>query len=153
MAEGEQFALAGFKAALRGQFGRERFMADDGGEHGVVNGQFVAKQRLLEQLGVEIVFDFDEERFAQDFAEGFVGAGVKDLVVAVGAGELVVFDQPVRFQHPAEDEAIEELLAGEGDFLQRTLWIAQGKAVGDEQPPAFEVGEKLLVQAGFVCSS
>jgi hypothetical protein len=61
VAEGEQFALAGFKAALRGEFRRERFVADDGGKHGVVNVQFVAQQRLLEQLGVEIVFDLDEE--------------------------------------------------------------------------------------------
>ena len=52
-------------------------MADDGGERGIVNVESVAKERLLEQLGVEIVFDFDEERLADDFGKVLVRAGVR----------------------------------------------------------------------------
>ena len=113
----------------------------------------VAEQRLLEQLGVEVVFDLGEERFAKDFGKGFVGPAIKDFVIAVSAGELVVFDQPMRFQHATEDEAVEELLAGEGDVVERALLIAQGEPVGDEQPPAFKVGKEKLIEAGLLCWS
>ncbi|MGD1087019.1 MAG: hypothetical protein ABSA47_19970, partial [Verrucomicrobiota bacterium] len=72
--EGQQFALAGFKSAGGGKVGGERFVADDSGERGVVNLQFVAQERLLEQLCVEIVLDLNEKRLSDHFGKVFVGA-------------------------------------------------------------------------------
>ena len=46
-----------------------------------------------------------------------------------GAGELVVFDQPMRFEHAAEEEAVQQLLAGEGQVGQRAGLVAESEAV------------------------
>jgi hypothetical protein len=65
VAESEEFALAGFKAAGRGDIGGKRFVADEDGKDVVVQHERAAKQRLLEQFGVELEFDFLKKRFAE----------------------------------------------------------------------------------------
>ena len=100
VAEGEEFALAGFKAAGGGDLGRERFVANEDGKDFVVQREGVAKQRLLEQFGVELEFDFLKKRFAERFRKSFFRkVAVKNLVVRIGARELVPFNQLVRLQH------------------------------------------------------
>ena len=114
VAEGEEFALAGFKAAGGGDLGRKRLVADEDGKDVVVQRERVAKQRLLEQLGVELEFDFLKKRFAEGFGKGFFREiAVKNLVMRIGARELVPFNQLVRLQHAREEETIEQLLAGD----------------------------------------
>ncbi|SRR5260370_34991657 len=60
--------------------------------------------------------------------------------------EPVVFNQAIRLQHAAEDETVEQLLAGFGEIRNADIGIAKGKAVGDDQPPALEVGEESFVE-------
>ena len=67
-----------------------------------------------------------------------------------GAGQLVVFDQPMRFEHAAEEEPVQQLLAGEGQVGQRAGLVAEGEAVGQQQAPAFQVGQKALVERGLL---
>jgi len=42
------------------------------------------------------------------------------------------------------------LLAGVGDVVERARLIAEREAVDQQEPPAFEVGKKTLVESGFV---
>ncbi len=139
---------------MGGDVGRERLLAGDDCEGVIVDGQVVAQQRLLEQLGVKIVADFGEDRFAEEFGEGLrAGVLAEDFLIEhERAGELVPLDEPPRFQHAGEDEAVEELLAGEGEPGQIVgeRGRAQGKAVGQDEPPLFEVGEELLIEICLV---
>jgi len=71
---------------LRGEFGRERFVPDDGGQHDVVNFELVARA-AARTARVEIVFDLDEA--IRGLRRKFIRAREKDFVVAVSAASLL----------------------------------------------------------------
>ena len=107
--------------------------------------------RADKQFGIEIALDLGEEGFLQHLRKGFGGrVAVEPDVTGESSGQRVVLDQPVCFEHAAEDEAVEQLLAGLREIVEARVRIAEGEAVGDDEPPAFQVGEKPLVEIGFL---
>ncbi len=127
-------------------------MADGGGDEQVVHAQFVAQEGLDEEFGVEVALDLGEERLLEDLGKGLLllGLAIEGFVMGEGAGQLIVFEQPIGFQHAAEEEAVQQLLTGEGQVGQRAGLVAEGEAIGQEQAPAFEVGQKALVERGLL---
>jgi len=90
MAEGEEFALAGFKAALARRFPARAVHGRRGWqESGCRAAACRTQARLFEQLGVDF-FLSPERAIHEKFGEGFFGeVAVKHLVAGIGAGELV----------------------------------------------------------------